>query len=259
MNTRRLATTGVAFVAALALGLTGCATERDVAAPAPGTGATSIAPAPNSSVLAGARAELVAAAQKLNQQSVKMQLQSTAVNSTGAMDPASKTADITMKTGAEGTFRILMIGNDVYLKITGMAGMPKKWQHMSLTQLGKGSQLNLMPEGDPGGAKQMTDSVVEVEKTANGSFSGVLDYTRTKPDDEGIKALGDKAKAVPFTARVDDQGRLVEFAVDTNVLHESLGTMITTYSDFGAPVQVQKPAASDTEEAPQSLVESLNS
>ncbi|MEV4664761.1 hypothetical protein AB0J85_22780 [Micromonospora echinofusca] len=258
MNTRRLATTGVALVAALALGLTGCGTGTDADAPAGDGGATTGAAAA-SSAPADARAELGAAAQKLNQQSVKMKLTSPVINGSGVMDPATKTGDMTLKMGAEGTFRILMLGNDVYLKVTGMQGMPKKWMHMDATKLGKSGQLNLMPDGDPGGAKQMVQSVVDVEKTAPGSYSGVLDYTRTKPDDKAIQALGDKAKAVPFTARVDDQGRLVEFAIDTQVLHESLGTMITTYSDFGAPVSVKKPAASDTQEAPQELIESMGS
>ncbi|MEH1102615.1 hypothetical protein [Micromonospora sp. CPCC 205561] len=256
MNTRRLATTGVAIVAALALGLTGCATERDAATPA-GDGAATSAPA--GSAPSDARAELVAAALKLNQQSVKMTLKSSVVNGSGSMDPAARTGDMTMKMGAEGTFRILMLGDHAYLKITGMQGLPKKWLHLDAAKLGKTGQLNLMPDGDPGGAKQMAESVVEVEKTGAGSYSGVLDYTRTKPDDKAIQALGDKAKAVPFTARADDQGRLVEFAIDTNVLHESLGTLITSYSDFGAPVKVQQPPASDTQEAPQELIESLSS
>ncbi|MER5333290.1 hypothetical protein [Micromonospora sp. NPDC002717] len=255
MNTRRLATTGVAIVAALSLGLTGCGTKTDADAPAGnGTGA-----APASSAPADARAELTAAAQKLNQQSVRMELKSAVVNGSGVMDPATKTGDMTMKLGAEGTFRILLLGDDAYLKITGMQGMPKKWLHMDTTKLGKSGQFNLMPEGDPGGAKQMIESVVDVEKTGTGSYAGTLDYTRTKADDPSIKALGEKAKAVPFTAKVDDQGRLVEFAIDTSVLHESLGMMTTTYSDFGAPVTVKKPAASDTQEAPQELIESMGS
>jgi hypothetical protein len=256
MNTRRLATTGAALVAALSLGLTGCGTKTDADAPA-GNGSTSAAPA--TSAPADARAELTAAAEKLNEQSVRMELKSAVVNGSGVMDPATKTGDMTMKMGAEGIFRVLLIGNDAYLKITGMQGMPKKWLHMDATKLGKSGQLNLMPEGDPGGAKQMTDSVVDVEKTGAGAFAGTLDYTRTKANDESVKALGDKAKAVPFTAKVDDQGRLVEFAIDTSVLHEALGTMTTTYSDFGAPVAVEKPAASETQEAPQELIEAMGS
>ncbi|MFG3707410.1 hypothetical protein ACGF7U_22165 [Micromonospora sp. NPDC047670] len=256
MNTRRLATTGVAIVAALSLGLTGCGTKTDAGTPAGnGTGA---APA-TSSAPADARAELSAAAQKLNQQSVRMKLKSAVINGSGVMDPATKTGDMTMKMGTGGTFRVLMLGDDAYLKISGMPGMPKKWMHMDATKLGESGQLNLMPEGDPGGAKQMIDSVVDVEKTGAGTFAGTLDYTRTKANDESIKALGDKAKAVPFTAKVDDQNRLVEFVIDTSVLHEALGKMTTTYSDFGAPVSVRKPAASETQEAPAELIKAMGS
>ncbi|MGW4501734.1 hypothetical protein ACWENR_24375 [Micromonospora sp. NPDC004336] len=257
MNTRRLATTGVAIVAALSLGLTGCGTKTDADTPA-GNGGTNAAPA-TSSAPADARAELSAAALKLNQQSVRMKLKSSVIDGDGVMDPATKTGDMTMKMGPQGTFRVLMLGDDAYLKITGVAGMPKKWMHMDATKLGKSGNLNLMPEGDPGGAKQMIDSVVDVKKTGEGAFAGTLDYTRTKSEDKAIQALGEKAKSVPFTAKVDDQGRLVEFAIDTSVLHESLGMMTTTYSDFGAPVSVKKPAASETQEAPEELIKAMGS
>ncbi|SCL66307.1 hypothetical protein GA0070606_4298 [Micromonospora citrea] len=257
MNTRRLATTGVAIVAALSLGLSGCGTKTDADTPA-GNGGANPAPA-TSSAPADASAELSAAALKLNEQSVRMKLKSSVIDGDGVMDPATKTGDMTMKMGAQGTFRVLMLGDDAYLKITGVTGMPKKWLHMDATKLGRSGNLNLMPEGDPGGAKQMIDSVVDVKRTGEGKFAGTLDYTRTKSEDKAIQALGEKAKAVPFTARVDDQGRLVEFAIDTSVLHESLGMMTTTYSDFGAPVSVKKPAASDTQEAPEELIKAMGS
>ncbi|MFI7605801.1 hypothetical protein ACIBTV_11820 [Micromonospora sp. NPDC049366] len=252
MKTRRLATTGVALVAVLGLGLTGCGTQTDSPAASGGTGA-----APASSAPADALGKLSAAAQKLNQQSMRMKIESSVLNGSGLMDPANKTGDMTMNLGPQGTFRMLMLGDDAYMKVTGMTGLPEKWLHMDTTKLGASGQLNLMPEGDPGGVNKLVKSVVKVEETGPGTFTGTMDYTRSNPDDKDIAALGAKAKEVPFTATVDAEGRLTKIAVDTSVLHESLGTMTTSYSDFGTEVKVNKPPAADTQEAPQELIKAF--
>ena len=55
---------------------------------------------------------------------------------------------------------------------------------------------------------------------------------------EGVNAaaaalLGDGARAVPFTATVDPQGRLTSFEIDMSGINSAAGKMTTTYSDFG--------------------------
>ncbi|WP_405100253.1 hypothetical protein [Micromonospora sp. NBC_01412] len=252
MNTRRLATTGVALVAAfgLGLGLTGCGNQNGGDAPV-GNGNAGTSSVPASSAPANALAELTAAALKLNEQSVRVNIKSSVMNGGGLMDPRSKSADMTLDLGAQGgKIRMVTIGDDMWLKAKSISD---KWLHMDATKLGANGQMNLMPDGDPGGAKKMIGGVVEVKKTGEGAFSGTLDYTKANPDDKDIKALGEKAKAVPFTAKTDAEGRLVELDVDTSVLLASLGKMTTTYSDFGATVSPEKPAAGETEEAPESL------
>ncbi|MEH0939251.1 hypothetical protein [Micromonospora psammae] len=252
MNTRRLATTGVALVAALGLGLTGCGNQTGADAPA-ATGASSAAPAAKADPLA----ELTAASTKLNEQSSRVTIKSVVLNGGGLLDPKAKTADMTLDMGRSGKFRMVTIGDDAWLKISGMSGMPNKWLHMDTTKLGPNGRMNLMPDGDPGGAKQMIKGVTEVEKTGERSYAGTLDYTKAKPDDKNIKSLGEKATAVPFTAKTDDQGRLTELVVDTSVLLPALGKMRTTYTDFGAAVDPKKPPASQTEEAPAELIKSF--
>jgi hypothetical protein len=254
MQTRRLATTGVALVAALGLGLTGCGNKTDADTPA-ASGSASAAPA--TSAPADALGELTAAAQKLNENSVRIKIESTVLSGGGVLDPVKKTGDMTLGLGPQGKFRILMAGDDAYLKVTGLAGLPKKWMHMDATKLGASGQLNLMPDGDPGGAQKMIKTVVDVRKTGDNSFAGTLDYTRTLSSDKDIAALGDKAKAVPFTAKTDAEGRLSEFAIDTSVLQASLGTMTTTYSDFGTAVRVTPPPAAETQEAPADLIKAF--
>ncbi|WP_346538426.1 hypothetical protein [Micromonospora sp. DPT] len=254
MNTRRLATTGVALVAALAL-LTGCGNQDGADAPAAGGSAASVAPSSSPSV--APLDELTAAALKLNEDSVRATITSSVLSGGGLMDPRTKAMDMTLDMGSQGKVRMITLGDDAWMKISGMAGAPKKWLHMDATRLGASGQMNLMPDGDPGGAKQMIKGVTEVEKTGEHAFAGTLDYTKAKPDDKGIKALGAKAKAVPFTAKTDDQGRLIELVVDTTVLSPAAGKLKTTYTDFGAAVAPQKPPASQTQEAPEELIKAF--
>ncbi|MEU5787650.1 hypothetical protein ABZ754_07955 [Micromonospora purpureochromogenes] len=250
MNTRRLATTGVALVAALGL-LTGCGKQDGADTPAAGGSAAS------SSASVAPLDELTAAALKLGEDSVRVTITSSVVNGGGLLDPRTKATDMTLDMGSQGKVRMIAIGDDAWMKISGMAGAPKKWLHMDATKLGASGQMNLMPDGDPGGAKQMIKGVTEVERTGDHAFAGTLDYTKAKPDDKGIKALGAKAKAVPFTAKTDDQGRLIELVVDTSVLSPAAGKLKTTYTDFGAAVAPQKPPASQTQEAPEELIKAF--
>ncbi|MBY8873455.1 hypothetical protein K7640_16595 [Micromonospora sp. PLK6-60] len=255
MKNRRLATTGVALVAALALGLTGCGNQTGADTPAAGGADTpEVTTAP-----ASALDKLTAATLKLNEESMRLKIDSSFLKSTGLMDPKSKTADMTMDMGGQGKIRFMIVGNDAYLKVTGMSGsgLPDKWMHMDATKLGPESRTSLMPDGDAGGAKKMVDGIVEVTETGTNSFSGTLDYTKANPGKKEIAALGEKAKKVPFTAKVDDEGRLTQLVVDTSVLQQSLGKLTTTYSDFGVDVKAEKPAASETAPAPESLVKAF--
>ncbi|WBB66659.1 hypothetical protein [Micromonospora sp. WMMD812] len=252
MRSRRLATAGVALVAALGLGLTGCGNQSGADDPAANGNA-----APATSAPADPRAALNAAALKLNEQSVRMKIESSVLKGDGVLDPKTMTAEMTMTAGG-GTFGVRTVGDDSYLKISGVPGASKNWLHVNTAALSENSQLSVITKDDPVGANKLVKSVVDVQKTGEGTYAGTMDYTRTVPNDKDIQALGDKAKAVPFTAKVDAEGRLTEMTVDTSVLHESLGKMVTTYSDFGTAVKVAKPAAGETEEAPEELIKALN-
>lgn len=236
MKTRRLATTGVALAAALGLGLTGCGTRTD--APA-GNWA---APASNAPV--DARAELTTAAQQLSEQSSRVVMTSPILKGSGVLDPVARKMDITLEMGSDNKFRMITLGDDSYLRM----GSRDTWLHLDSRKVGDGSQLKAMANGDPGGVNELLKHVVEV-KRAEGGFAGTLDYGRGAASAEAA-ALGDKAKAVPFTARTDAEGRLTELVVDMDAIVPGMGKMTSTYSDFGRTVTVKKPPANQVEEAP---------
>ncbi|MEU2611105.1 hypothetical protein ABZ570_05865 [Micromonospora sp. NPDC007271] len=252
MKTRRLAATGIALVAALGLTLTGCKTEAG--APAASAGPSDAAAA--SAAPADPLAELTSAALKLNEDSVRVTLSSPAMNGGGVMDPRSMAMDMSLELAGAMSIHMLVIGADAFLKLSGLSGAPKKWLHLDATKLGADGQLSLMPDGDPGGARKMISAVAEVEKTGEHSFTGTVDYRKVKPNGK-LQQLGDKAAAIPFTARTDDQGRLIELALDMSDVQPAAGQLVTRYTDFGTPVTLSKPSAADTQEAPEELIKAF--
>ena len=55
--------------------------------------------------------------------------------------------------------------------------------------------------------------------------------------------LGERAAAVPFTATVDAQGRLVRYRIELSGEPGKTSALDLTYADFGLPVSAEKPAA----------------
>ncbi len=247
MATRGLTTTGVALVAALSIALTGCddgTTATGGGAPAPSRAATTTAPA-------DAREALLAGARKLNEDSVRVTMDSVAIKGEGIMDPRRNVADLKMVMLLEET-HMINIRDDVYLRSDA-----ESWWHVDKSALPAGSPLDVMPDGDPAGINKLVNSVAEVRSTGDRAFAGTLDYTRTMAADADIRAMGDKARAVPFTAKVDEQGRLVEFVLDLSAASPLAGELTTRYHDFGVPVTVQAPPAAQVEEIPAAVLESL--
>ncbi len=261
MNSARLgarsARLGVVVVAALAVGAAGC-TATDSNRPPPAATAASSAPAQEAP-----REALQAAARKLGEDTVKVRMSmGTAMDASGMMDPRNRKVRMAMEVG--GTERVKMqiigIGTDAYLKFEGKAAQAvgSKWLHIDASKLPPGSGLDMMPNGDPAGVNNMVQGLVDVERDGARGFKGTLDLTKSPTIDKNtVKALGPKATAMPFTAQADEQGRLTAMEIDMKSLDPSAGTILVRYSDFGTPVDVEKPAADQVTEAPPALINSL--
>jgi hypothetical protein len=75
-------------------------------------------------------------------------------------------------------------------------------------------------------------------------------------DPAAIERMGASARAVPFTAEVDEQGRLVGLRVRMDAVAPSMPALQVRYSDFGTPVRVTKPKGRIIE-APQQMVAAM--
>ena len=265
MTNRRLAIAGLALVATL--GLTGCGPEGTKASDA---GNGSGVAATQAGAKQDAAADLAAAAQKLGEQSMKIDMNMAgAMSMTGVADPKAGTAKMSMEMGALGKgtgIEMRKIGDDLYMKFGGSMGKAlgggssaKPWMHIDASKLAEGSNFKL-PKDDPAGSKAMIAAMTQVERVGDTGFKGTLDLTKSPrySKNKGLEALGDKATKIPFTAKKDAEGRLVELTLDMSSLGAGGGKVTTKYFDFGTPVSVEAPSASQVQEAPSQLSGILN-
>lgn len=257
MRTRRLTLAGLGLVAALAVGVSGCGSDSSNGGGGDSNKQGNAAVQTDKPIDA-----LNAAAAKLNNETFKVEMvMGKELSATGVMDPAGKKASMTMEMSLGSTslnVGMIMIDTDIYVKMSGMAGMPEQWMHIDGSKAKGGSPFGSLNLNDPSGFKNLANALNDLERDGDRGFKGTIDLTKAPNIDEStVSTLGDKAKAVPFTAKIDDQGRLVEFVMDLEAFAPSLGQIKTTYFDFGTDAKIEAPPASETIEAPSELVDSF--
>ncbi|WP_432827972.1 hypothetical protein [Dactylosporangium sp. CA-092794] len=241
-----------------------CGDKKDNGGTAPAAGGSASAAA---SPQADARTELINAFNKLN----TVTLAYTANTETGTVattklngssDPVKKAASGSMTISAQGTqitADLVVVGTDVYLKLSvPLPGIdPKKWLYIdgaktSLSKLGLGS-----PD-DPANVKGLADAIATVERDGPGGYKGTFDMTKRNLPEAStamLQQMGDAAKSVPFEATVGADGYLTALTVKMPAAGQvPATTSTTTFSDFGKPVSISKPADADVQPAPAALL-----
>ena len=250
MNRNRLAV--VTLCVLTAAGLTaGCGTTKDSAGGTPTT-ATSNAASPSPSAPAPKDA-LLASTKLLDEATFEFQVKQAEQTAKGKLDPVKQMAAITMSAKEEGaslTMDVVVIGTDIYLKIDLGATLNKqlgvnkaKWMVIDGTKL---TNKDALPTDTTGGviANDILGGLVSVERVDETHFKGTVDLTKAEnfgPDKDVLTKVGDKAKAVPFTATLDTKGRLTEIKTDGTGVDPAL-TIDMTFSNFGGAVSITKPA-----------------
>ncbi len=272
MNTRRVAFAGAAVLAA-GLAVAGCTGGNSTSA-SPSTSASGAsATTGSSSATSGSSADrdaLLSAIDPLTRTTYKYALTSGGLTGQGANDPANKAASLTLTgTGnANGqalnslTINVVAVGTDVWMKLAaGTANnnvllTGDKWFHIDATRLGANPSLPVDPNGGANAAALLRNAV-SVQRSDAHHFTGTVDLTNgTVKGPLGqaqLDQLGAEAKAVPFTASTDDQGRLASLTLDLASVDQSMQPVAVTYSGYGDPVQVTRPDAAQVQEAPNGL------
>ena len=199
---------------------------------------------------------------------------------TGAVHAPSKSGamETKPKPGADPfAMSFIIIGSERWIKMDlgpelnqAMKLSADKWQHVDpkkITDPGELKELSIdfsNPTSlDPAGAGAIFKALVTAERQSEGKYAGTVDLTQVKDagavDEELVTALGEKAKAVPFTASLDAQGRLTQLTLDMPAAGEvAAHKIVISYADYGAAAQPKQPAASEVVELPDQTYEMFN-
>ncbi len=140
----------------------------------------------------------------------------------------------------------------------------KTWMHVDATKVKDGDDLTLdLANPDLTGAGALVGSVVTAQGDAR-SVTGTLDATKLT-DDNGpwdaadFTAMGETAKALPYTATLDEQGRLTKLVLDAPKAGDvPAGPWTIEITGYGAQAAQEKPAKGEVEEMPADAYEMLN-
>lgn len=228
----------------------GCGTKDPVAASTPSSPAgapSSTPPAPKDVLLASVRT--------FNTSPYSFQIKQTGKSGEGKVDPAAKASSITLsgkESGQSITLGYLVIGTDIWMKLDlGAAGNKQlginktKWLHIDQTKVKNKTALPVDASGAMSiGTNEMVAGVANVQRVDSTHFNGTVDVTNSasivSPDKAVLDKIGDKGKAVPFTATLDSQGRLIDFKVDGTAIDPGV-TIEVSFDNFGVPQSITKP------------------
>ncbi|MEV6845419.1 hypothetical protein [Actinoplanes sp. NPDC051411] len=139
----------------------------------------------------------------------------------------------------------------------------KTWMHLDLSKAENAQDLNIdLSRADVTGAGQLLSGVVTAHGDAH-DITGTLDATKAGDDldefdSEDVKAMGAAAKALPFTAKLDDQGRLSHLELTVPQAGETpAGRWTVDVTGYGTQQPLTKPAG-NVEEMPASGYEMLS-
>ncbi len=264
MKPRCLAILGLGLLASAALAVAGCA-PQPTAKDGGGTSSPSAPPTP-----ANPKDAVLGSTKALRQTTYKYTVSTNGITGSGVADAAAKKTTVSLQSARGGTtFKVdgVVIGADMWIKIdwgsgaNQALGIPTKYMHTDPSKYKDRSNIPFgAGGGDLGDAASLFKGLVDAQRVDNRHYTITLDLTHADTpavDKETLTKLGDKAKAVPGTVTLDDQGRLSEVNVDLSAVNPAASVKVT-YSDYGSAVTVNPPPASDTVEAPQSVYDMFN-
>ncbi|MFI5494652.1 hypothetical protein [Actinoplanes sp. NPDC051859] len=266
MRTARARGIVVASLAAAALAVGGCSANGSAT---PGSSASGGAPVASASAGAAdpaAAAALAAATAQLGTSSFKMTLTSgPGLQLTGLMDAPNSAGTATLVASGSNTeiqVKTLLVGQDLYVQIPGIT-KADTWTHVDVSRLPEGANVGLRPgQIDPVNTAQLLSSTTDLQQVDPRSFRGTLDLSKAAGvagvDQKMITTWGAQAQNVPFTAGLDEQGRLSALTIQLPAVNgQQAQPLEVLYTDYGTAVNAQRPAAAQITEAPDSLYTSL--
>jgi hypothetical protein len=139
----------------------------------------------------------------------------------------------------------------------------KTWMHVDLSKVKNADDLGLdLAKPDVTGASALLAGVVTAQGDKH-TVTGTLDATKAGDeiggfDTDDVKAMGEAAKSLPYSATLDDQGRLTHLELDVPKAGETpAGKWTLDLTGYGAQQPQTKPDG-PVKEMPASGYEMLN-
>jgi hypothetical protein len=190
----------------------------------------------------------------------------------GSVDPTANAADIDATGTTDGHpvhTDVRQIGNRLWALVnldsmqSTVGGDPRKWMLIDRGQLNDPDDtlVNLSGNTDPLDIAGLMRKVSGLDQASPTRVSGIVDLTASTgvsaPTPEQLSFAGDVAATTPFTAAVDDHGRLVELRIEADAISPDLSRTYT-FSRFGTPAPVTAPPAGQVMDAPDSAYQYFN-
>ena len=142
--------------------------------------------------------------------------------------------------------RSLLIDQDLYVQIPGVT-KSGTWTHVDVSRLPEGANTGLRPgQVDPANTAQLLSSATDVQQVDSRSYKGTLDLSKAVGlagvDKVTVDSWGTAASKVPFTAGLDDQGRLSALTIQPPAVNGKVSPPIEVlYTDYGTTVDAVRP------------------
>jgi hypothetical protein len=197
----------------------------------------------------------------------------------GVVDSTRKTVSIGMTQKQADVpvtldMRFLILDTKSWVKIKftpadvpGLPRLPSKWQLIDPSKIKDKDNSPLAygeDQSDPGYAHEVIVNATDVQRTSAGHYSGVTDLSLTGVEDivdnATLKALGAKAKKVPFTATTDAKGRLSRLDVKVPAAGKAKAhTYSAVYDGYDSTKTPGAPSAGEQQKAVPAVYDMLNS
>jgi hypothetical protein len=255
------------ILAAAVIAVAGCSAQDDSGTPSAGASAgTPGAPASSSAADPAAAAALGQAAAALGNTSFKVTMTAgPSFKLDGLVDAPGGTGSADIKstgTNTELTVSTRLVGQNLYVQVPGLT-KAGTWTRIDISRLPEGANVGLRPgQIDPANTAKLLSSTTDVRQTDSRSFTGTLDLTKAAGlsgvSQVTIDKYGTAAQNVPFTAGLDDQGRLSALTIQLPPLNgQTVQPLEVLYTDYGVTVPDLTPDASTVVDAPDEVYTAL--
>jgi|GEM_PF-1148118 len=172
--------------------------------------------------------------------------------------------------GSTVMITMILLEEDFYL-MNGSGDQAGVWFHTERSNLPPGGTLDTMARGDLIGADGLLRSVTAAEWTGENVIAGTVDLTGWSsvalpglgesgdPGDPGdLGELGDMIRAVPFTAALDRERRLVDLSLGDEQQLPDVPTIWLRLGNFGRAETIEAPTYGEIVPMPEAMVATLD-